>query len=79
MIGDKPNSVLSGTVEKVISPSAQDEPEMVQIQIAGLEASLLRIENKVEDDLGMRDEVARGAKVSLKIEADPGHHSPPTT
>ncbi len=67
MIGDKPNSVLSGTVEKIISPAAQDEPEMVQIQIAGSgEPTLLRIENKVEDDLGNEMKLREGAKVSQR-------------
>jgi len=80
MIGDKPNSVLSGTVEKIISPAAQDEPEMVQIQIAGSgEPTLLRIENKVEDDLGNEMKLREGAKVSLKIEAEREDTIPPPT
>ena len=63
---------LHGTVEKVIKPFVQSEPEKVEISIAEADHLYreIRVENVVTDENGEKASLKPGAKVDLVVEAD---------
>ena len=72
MLSERPISVLTGLVKKIITPASHEDTELVEIEIANsFEISRIRIENKFEDDLGNEKRLREGAKVSVTIKAEP--------
>jgi hypothetical protein len=63
---------LHGTVEKVIKPFVQSEPEKAEISIAEADHLYreIRVENVVTDENGEKASLKPGAKVDLVVEAD---------
>jgi hypothetical protein len=69
---DKPNTILPGTVEKIIKPLVQSEPEKAQIQIEGGEDFYreIRVKNILQDEKGDELAIREGAPVTATIKAD---------
>jgi hypothetical protein len=69
---EKPSTTLPGTVEKIIKPIGQHEPEKAQIGIHGADDLYreIRIDNTLTNEQGEEVAVKEGAKVDVTIEAD---------
>ena len=69
---EKSNTVLSGTVEKVIKPIVRGEPEKVQIAVEGADDLYreIRIENTLTKEDGEKVALKVGAHVEVTVEAD---------
>jgi len=63
---------LRGTVQKIIKPIAQSQPERAQIEINGADDLYreIRIENVVTDEKGEKAKLKEGAEVDVTVEAD---------
>lgn len=63
---------LRGTVQKIIKPIAQSQPEKAQIEINGADDLYreIRIENVVIDEKGEKAKLKEGAEVDVTVEAD---------
>ena len=70
---EKAAVTLSGTVEKIIPPITPNQPEKAQISVEGAEPLYkeIRVENTLQDESGNEVTLKKGAKVDVKIEADP--------
>jgi len=70
---EKPNTVLPGTVEKVIKPSFPGQPEKAQIVVETADHLYreIRIENTLTDENGVEVSLKPGAQVEVTVEADP--------
>jgi len=70
---EKAAVTLSGTVEKIIPPILPNQPEKAQISVEGAEHLYkeIRVENTLQDKSGNEVTLKEGAKVDVKIEADP--------
>lgn len=72
-MSEKPSVTLPGTVEKIIK-SVPGEPEKAHINIDEGATPLykeIRIENTLTDENGEEVKLKRGAKVAVKVEANP--------
>ena len=69
---ERPSTTLPGTVEKIIKPIDQREPEKAQIGIHGAEDLYreIRIENTFTNEQGEEVAIKEGAIVDVTIEAD---------
>jgi hypothetical protein len=74
----KVNVTLPGTVEKIIPPIGNQEPEKAQIQVEGADELYreIRIENALTDADGNPVRLKKGADVDVTIEADPNDTKP---
>ena len=70
--GEKVAVTLPGTVEKIIPPIANGEPEKAQISVEGAEELYkeIRVENSLQDASGNAVKLKKGAEVEVRIEAD---------
>jgi len=68
-----PSTTLIGTVEKIIRSRVFCEPERAQIVVEGADHLYkeLRIENTLTDAGGNQVRMKPGAKVDVKVEAEP--------
>ena len=68
----KKRKKLRGTVDKIIKPGFQEEPEKAQIDIHDADHLYreIRIENIVTDDKGEKGKLKPGAEVDVIVEAD---------
>jgi hypothetical protein len=69
---EKPNTVLTGTVEKIIRSPDPEVPEKAQISIDQGEDLYreIRVENTLEDESGNKVGLKPGAPVEVTIAAD---------
>ena len=74
----KVNVTLPGTVEKIIPPIGNQEPEKAQIQVEGADELYreIRIENALTDADGNPVRLKKGVDVDVTIEADPNDTKP---
>ena len=70
---EKPSTTLPGTVQKIIKPLYNAEPEKAQIAVEGAEDLYkeIRIENTLTDANGNEVRLKPGAEVQVTVEADP--------
>lgn len=70
---DNPSTTLVGTVEKIITSRVPSEPERAQIVVEEADHLYkeLRIENTLTDAGGNEVHLKQGAKVEVKVEAQP--------
>jgi len=70
---DKPSTTLPATVDKIIKPLFESEPEKAQIAVEGADHLYreLRIENALTGEDGEQVRLKEGAEVQVTIEADP--------
>jgi hypothetical protein len=70
---EKPSVTLSGTVEKIITPSHPSEPEKAQIVVQGADDLYreIRIENSLTNGDGDEVRLKQGADVEVTVEAEP--------
>jgi hypothetical protein len=63
---------LPGTVEKIITPVAPNQPEKAQIAIDGAEELYreIRVDNALKDETGNSVALKKGAEVEITIKAD---------
>jgi hypothetical protein len=68
-----PDTILNGTVEKIIKPVHPEETEKAQISVEGADHLYreLRIENTLKDEQGNEVSLKPGAEVEVTVEADP--------
>jgi hypothetical protein len=68
-----PSTTLPATVEKIIKPLTQDDPEKAQISIEGADHLYreIRIENTLIDENGDKVRLKPGAEVEVTVEAQP--------
>ena len=69
---ERPNTVLPGTVEKIIKPVVPGEPEKAQIAVETADHLYreIRIENKMTTPDGQEVGLKSGAEVEVIIAAD---------
>ncbi len=69
----RPNTTMSGTVDKIIPSRSRRRPEGAQIGVdkAALRHRDLRIENSLTDDSGDEVKLKKGAHVEVTIETEP--------
>jgi predicted DNA-binding antitoxin AbrB/MazE fold protein len=69
----KPSTILSGTVEKIIKPVNNGEPEKAQINVEQADHLYreIRIENTLTDSDGDAVRLKPGSQVDIVIEANP--------
>lgn len=69
---EKPSVTLPGTVEKIIPPVTNVEPEKAQIAVEGADELYkeIRVENSLQDEKGNEVELKLGAEVEVTIAAD---------
>ena len=72
-MNENPSTTLTGIVEKIIKSRVSNEPERAQIVVEEADHLFreLRIENALTDAAGNRVYLKPGAKVQLKVEAEP--------
>jgi hypothetical protein len=71
---EKPSVTLPGTVEKIIRSPDPTDPEKAQINIEEGADPLykeIRIENTLKDERGQEVRLKPGARVEVKVEANP--------
>ena len=70
---EKPNTVLPGTVEKIIKPIVPGDPEKAQIAVETADHLYreIRIENEMTTPDGQKVGLKPGAEVEVIIAADP--------
>ena len=70
---EKANTVLTGTVEKIIKPIVRGEPEKAQIAVEGAEHLYreIRINNTLTNAAGEEVGLKPGAEVDVVIQANP--------
>ncbi len=70
---DKPSTTLPATVDRIIKPLFDNEPEKAQIAVEGADHLYreLRIENALTGEDGERLRLKEGAEVQVTIEVDP--------
>jgi predicted DNA-binding antitoxin AbrB/MazE fold protein len=70
---DKPSTTMPATVDKIIKPLFDSEPEKAQIAVEGADHLYreLRIENVLTGEDGEQVRLKEGAEVQVTIEADP--------
>jgi hypothetical protein len=70
---ENPSTTLRGTVDKIIPSVVPSEPEKAQIVVEGADHLYkeLRIENTLTDAGGNQVRMKPGAKVDVKVEAEP--------
>jgi hypothetical protein len=70
-IPEQPRTVISGTVDKLISSPTANLPEKAQISIAGDHGYRnLRIENSLTDEHGDEVKLKKGAHVEVTVTED---------
>ena len=69
---DKPSTTLPATVDRIIKPLFDSEPEKAQIAVEGADHLYreLRIENTLTSENGEQVRLKEGAEVQVTIEAD---------
>jgi hypothetical protein len=68
---EKPRTVISGTVDKLIPSPTPSQPEKAQISIAGDQGYRdLRIENSLTDEHGDEVKLKKGAHVDVTVTAE---------
>ena len=77
-MSEKPSTTLPGTVEKIIKPLSEDEPEKAQIAIEGADHLYreIRIDNTLTDENGDPVRLKPGAEVEVTVEAPPEATTP---
>jgi hypothetical protein len=72
-VDKKASTTLPGTVDKIVKPPSQSEPEKAQIGVEGADHEYkdIRIENALTDGLGEEVRLESGAKVKVKITSEP--------
>jgi hypothetical protein len=71
-MGEKTNTTLPATVEKIIKSPSPGLPEKAQISVEGADHLYreLRIENVLTDENGHKVRLKQGAEVEVTIEAE---------
>jgi hypothetical protein len=68
---EKPRTVISGTVDKLIPSPTPSQPEKAQISIAGDQGYRdLRIENSLTDEHGDEVKLTKGGHVEVTVTAE---------
>ncbi|MGA3087799.1 MAG: hypothetical protein ABSD75_04260 [Terriglobales bacterium] len=72
-MSEKPSTILTATVEKIIHPLEPGDPEKAQIAIEGADDLYreIRIENQLIDENGDKVRLKQSAEVEVIVEAPP--------